>query len=316
MVATVKLIEVKGKHKPLTSKDIKYVKAMGIELEGGWYIQPENIHEDESIRNITRHVDLPQFIMGDEGEHDCHVCIPHKFTNGMDNIPGIIYCNDNCTISTHCDDSCDKHCGCQFKLEPSTVVGECISPPYSIEEIRDWISSNAPDKVNNTCGLHIHVSMKNDGDYLKLADKEFYNFFLDWIKKWARDVGIPASHEFWDRIEGRNKYCMPTFQPELQMTLKDKHPENKAIRRTILNYCFNFVKEDGMPRKTLECRVFPAFNHAGYIVLALEAFVKCIETYLTTKGNSDLRSIQVFKTPVGRLIEDNIDWSSWVSSSH
>jgi len=343
----VSIYEVKGTNKKLTSKDLKYVDKIGIELEGGWDDPPENLHTDISIKELDKHVATPMFVY-ERQDHNCHTCTPHRFApNGSNLLLG--YCPDNCTSADHCDASCDRSCSCKLDKSDLREIGECISRPLNIEELRSWIGAYTPNVVNETCGLHIHVSMKEEKQYLKLTNREFYDHFLKWMENWGNEVGLPKKHEFWSRLKGNNKYCRREFTPEVQLAMTHK-PENDPTRRTHLNFCYNIedpVDENGnliiqneannpvapvvmtqqntintgrtpvtntnttpdpkikkRKRTTVECRLFPAFNHSGYVVSAMESFVKCIEAYLESKDDKpSLKSFRVYRTPKGELVE-------------
>lgn len=309
-----KVLWVKGYLTPLTSKDIKYINKIGVEFEGAWDTKPENIHVDESIQNLHAPKDTDDDLTATD--HNCHSCVLHDFKTAICKAneeacrnSGHNHCNDNCLDENHCDHACEKSCGCSAD---GFHVGECISPPCTIEELRSWVAQYSPDTVNKSCGLHVHVSMKRQLDYNRLMDKEFTDFFVDYFKNWGEDMGLSKSHSFWERLEGRNRYCKKEHKANEQaaQTVKNAGGEpGKIIRRCQLNFCYNIRNEDGSPRSTLECRVFPAFKDSAYIMSAIENFIRCVEQYLSeTESKKEvfkLRGCEAFYEQ-GSIIEQEI----------
>lgn len=69
-------------------------------------------------------------------------------------------------------------------------VGEVSSPPMSlseIEKIEEWIRKNYPSFCNETCGFHVHISLRDNLDYARLMTQNFYEYFLTEIEKWGKE---------------------------------------------------------------------------------------------------------------------------------
>ncbi len=156
----VSIKEIKGTNTLLTTKQLKFIRKIGVELEGGWDEPPDNLHNDASLREIDKHIGSPIFLC-EKQDHNCHTCVPHRFAPLEQPTSGT-YCPDNCSNPQYCTASCDKSCSCNFQKRNLRDIGECISPPMDIEELRSWIDMYAPDIVNDSCGLHVHVSLKTE----------------------------------------------------------------------------------------------------------------------------------------------------------
>jgi hypothetical protein len=151
-------------------------------------------------------------------------------------------------------------------------VGEVRSPAFLwIESLLRWIRRWHPQYVDESCGLHIHVSFRNNLYYSQLMSEEFYRYFLEKTKAWAKkkekeglDMDI-----FWDRWNGYNDYCRKRFDPESQAQATDK----ESCRYAHLNYCFSI-------RGTLECRLFPMFETYELSCEAVRLFYRIVNSWL------------------------------------
>lgn len=153
--------------------------------------------------------------------------------------------------------------------------GEVASPPSTLEEIAKYIKNNTPDVVDDSCGLHIHMSFKNNSSsFLTLMEKDFYIFFKNQMREWGILQNLKPTHQFWHRLAGENRFCKDAFQPEKQVHMKGKGDH----RYTQLNYCYAM-------HGTIECRLFPGFTDPDIIISAVHALVKCYEDYLESKKN-------------------------------
>lgn len=146
---------------------------------------------------------------------------------------------------------------------------EIVSRPLaSLEAAKEWLRRIYPQATNNTCGFHVHFSIKNDSDYARLMDKTFWTYFQNEIKKWAVENQIRNSN-FWNRLRGENSWCLAQFEPDAQAAATCKSP----FRYKQLNFCKGF-------HGTVECRLMPTFKNVEVAVKAMEALANIIETYL------------------------------------
>ncbi len=152
--------------------------------------------------------------------------------------------------------------------------GEIVSPVFvSREDLAVWIEKNYPDRTNQTCGLHLHLSFKNSLYYSLLIDnEEFYNEFLEKIEKWGK-ICVPKATQFWERLAGRNEFCERGFNADAQLMAVGK---DRSVRYKHWNFCYNLYK-------TAECRLMPAFRDAHISVLATNKIVDIVENFLVEK---------------------------------
>jgi hypothetical protein len=151
----------------------------------------------------------------------------------------------------------------------AAYVGEVCSPPLLIEDMEKFIKKNIPQHINSSCGTHIHFSLLKNTDYIRLMSREFYDFFLEKMKKWGELMKFKIDHPFWPRLNGENSYCKKEFHAEEQSSQTSK----AGPRYCHLNYCFNY-------HGTIECRLFPGFNNPVIAFEAVKALVTCVEDYL------------------------------------
>lgn len=157
----------------------------------------------------------------------------------------------------------------------ANVVGELASPPLLPEELEEWMAKHYPDAVNETCGMHVHVSLKSVASYSALMERPFFDFFVPHLRKWGEKKKIIKTHPFWARVNGigdwAQRYCKMEFIPEKQVHRKDRHND----RYTALNYTWARYK-------TVECRLLPAFKMPKIGISAVTAVMDGFESFLKT----------------------------------
>lgn len=156
-------------------------------------------------------------------------------------------------------------------FEFATFTGEMIlNPPVATRnELFEFMEKNWPDEVTDRCGFHVHTSFQNMAIYARLMDGDFFEHFRNKMQKWGKEYPC-KNKKFWERFEDKNQFCKKNFIPEQQVLIKQK---GTSIRYTQLNYCYSF-------HKTIECRLFPMFDHFLTAKAALEAYLDCIESFL------------------------------------
>jgi hypothetical protein len=170
--------------------------------------------------------------------------------------------------------------------------GEVASPPLDPSEILPWLTEHYPEGGNDWCAMHVHFSVKNFSMYGELATLPFYKQFLSDMKLFGQAWVPDPKHQFWNRLAGNNKYCRKDFKAITQMFrhVKHPHPEDHA-RRCILNYCWRL-------HRTIECRLFPMFQHVKVSHAAIMAVLNSAENYLS-KASLEVKPLQ------GRIILDH-----------
>lgn len=157
----------------------------------------------------------------------------------------------------------------------ASFVGEIAGPPKKFGDGLRWVYDHNPPYVNETCGMHVHMSFKRPLDYARLADSEQS---LDYVNKklieWGKNTmmgRIRPKHPFWARLTGENQYCRKNWHPEVQMNANGRSGQ----RYSMFNFCYG-------EHKTLEVRTLPAFSDPIVAVDAIYNLVRSIETYLQT----------------------------------
>lgn len=169
--------------------------------------------------------------------------------------------------------------------------GEIPSPPLPLEEALFWMRDHYPDGVNQSCGFHVHLSVKHPLiNYPKLMEKRFYDLFLSEVAKWGKKEGFPANHQLWHRLTSKDykngpaRFCNRPFNPIIQTTTLDK-PDS---RRSALNYCY-------LKHGTIECRIFPSFEDPALAARAVILYATTVENYLQSAPAPRKDIIRFFK---------------------
>lgn len=167
-------------------------------------------------------------------------------------------------------------------------VGELASAPLeSLELAEAWLKDKYPDAVNDTCGFHVHVSLK-PLHYSRIMHESFGLCFLNAMEDfWSRFRSEPGFDLFRQRLDGQNEYCQKIFRPEQQLFRREAYGDRATLPRySQLNYCWS-------RHGTMECRLFPCFPKVGHAVEALRVFTNCIDAYLNTCQPEKPISVQV-----------------------
>ena len=173
------------------------------------------------------------------------------------------------------------------------AMGEMPSPPMEPAEAFEWIEENYPQVVDNTCGLHVHMSFTRAGHYQQLMIPEFQATILTETEKWAKQENIDPAHTLWPRLQGRSQYCKHDFWPDLQAQAheKDFDKRRKGHRYTVLNYCYG-------RHKTLECRLLPMFATPEQAVRAVKNLLRVTNASLAATRPDRKDNIVVAKRTV------------------
>lgn len=131
-------------------------------------------------------------------------------------------------------------------------IGEISSPPIMPAMIGSWVKSHYPQHINDSCGLHIHMSFASCARYSTLMDIRYHDTLVHYLTKWAQDEGFPKGHPIYDRLNGDSIYCQKKFWPDKQVLQREKiyDKQKEGHRYTILNYCHGLLG-------TMEVRVLP-----------------------------------------------------------
>lgn len=149
-------------------------------------------------------------------------------------------------------------------------LGEVASKPLGIKSVLSWVDKNYPDKVNHTCGLHIHISLYSHADYSKLMSRKFFLYLHREFKSWGLSYPINDDSAFWKRMAGENTYCKNKFNnPDKQAETNYR----ESIRYSHLNYCFKL-------HGTIEFRMLPMFQKKEIALSAIQKYYDIVNEWL------------------------------------
>lgn len=167
--------------------------------------------------------------------------------------------------------------------------GECKTPyGLPLKEAQSFIKKCYPRRVNETCGMHVHVSFgaENIAWALTLAEGDFFNFFLSEAEHFGQTLTGLDKKRFFSRLEGKNRACSRVSN------LKQKLFIGGGDKNVLLNYCAKY--------QTVEFRLAPMFLKAKTAKRYLLWLSGILENYCLKHGK-----------PTEEQIEKTIffDWS-------
>jgi hypothetical protein len=153
-------------------------------------------------------------------------------------------------------------------------VGETCSQPFKdLRKLKKWLFKNYPVAVNESCGLHVHISLKNNLLYSKLMSKEFHEYFKEELRKFIElnknKCDVNDISNLLKRLHGCNRFCKDAFYADVQANVNYKD----SCRFTHINYCYRL-------HKTVEFRVLCMFKSKRFAFEAIKVIVKCVNEYL------------------------------------
>lgn len=149
-------------------------------------------------------------------------------------------------------------------------AGEISSPPLRRDQVNGFITRNYPDRVDASCGLHVHTSLVNVGRYAQLMSADFFRHWKSELRKWGGRYPIRAQSPFWSRLNGYNTYCQDEWGPAEQAQATSKWD----CRYRMLNFCWTL-------HGTLEARVLPMFKQSATAIAAVNRHLDIIEDWLS-----------------------------------
>lgn len=240
---------------------VNRIKLVGIELEGGWQepVSGEEIIGDGSVHITTQAESIPMMDPGTSWTDSPRmITVPPK----------------------------------------ARYKGEVVSRPMFIALIEPWVRRCYPSYVNETCGLHVHMSFEHKLNYSRVMVPEFTTHMLESLKGFGSRDGIPLDHHFWRRV-GRSddpwtlEHCEHHYRGDRQVLMRRKDYQSRGTpnsRYTAINYCYN-MGENGHPRTTVECRLLPMFETADQSIRAIMAVVNATNGFLAhTREREQVRS--------------------------
>lgn len=189
-----------------------------------------------------------------------------------------------------------------FKVGNGQVVptgyqaGEIPVGPIQVGQIGRAMRKYYPQKVDKTCGLHVHMGFETVYQYNLLADSPAYQeTVIDYFAKWGKEERLPESHPLWARLRGESTYCQKKFWPQeqIQQTRKDHDREKYGHRYTMIHYCWGRYQ-------TVECRILPMMETHEQAARVVRRLIDVTNAYLLTV---DKRKV----VENGKIVLDNGD---------
>lgn len=171
-------------------------------------------------------------------------------------------------------------------------LGEIPSPPLEVTKYPAWMKAFYPSHVNETCGLHVHMSFKPhklNGKmlggawyYQLLMVPEYQATIVHYLTEWAKAEKIPKSHPIWKRLSGDSQFCKFEFFPDMQVKMKNKIYDHNmpGNRYTAINYCHDM-------HNTIECRVLPMMEQCEMGVKAVQKVLDVTNACLVALGRKE-----------------------------
>ena len=157
-------------------------------------------------------------------------------------------------------------------------VGELPLVRMQPAQLRTAISKYYPHKIDETCGMHVHMSFEMIRHYSLLMVPEYPDTIIYFLHKWALDSDLPKRHPIWERLAGNSIFCQKKFWPEEQIRNAEKDHDKRRIghRYTVINYCWR--------NGTIECRVLPMMSNAELAISAIKMVLDITNACLIVLG--------------------------------
>jgi hypothetical protein len=159
------------------------------------------------------------------------------------------------------------------------VVGELPSPPMPPGKVMEaWMRTFYPTHVDQTCGLHVHMSFRNALHYQLLMEKSYTDHIIAGLTKWGEDKALNRAHPLWPRLRGENEYCVPRFWGDQQVKQRSKsYNHSEGGRYSFINYCHGL-------HSTLECRGLPMFADVDTAISAVNEVLSLTNAFILMKA--------------------------------
>jgi hypothetical protein len=183
-------------------------------------------------------------------------------------------------------------------------IGELPIGPAIPAAIAELMRINHPQKVNATCGMHVHQSFESLWHYQLLMVPEYQKTVIHYLKQWATENKFKPEHHIWDRLNGKSPYCQDKFWPDAQASTKRKGHDQTAHghRYTHIHYC-------GRPgMNTIECRTLPMMETLRVAISAVHFLLDITNASIHVLGlqNKRERGAARISLPNNMVYEETI----------
>lgn len=168
--------------------------------------------------------------------------------------------------------------------DPAFQPGELAIGPITMEEWPKWLKVNYPQKVNHTCGMHVHLSPRTSLAYSRLMDPSYPGTVVAYVSTWAKREGLAKDHPIWPRLRGKSIFCQHLYMADDQIrnTGKDHNRERPGHRYTVINYCHGRYG-------TVECRLLPMMQDAEQAQRLIQEYIDITNAFLRATRKKEPR---------------------------
>lgn len=186
---------------------------------------------------------------------------------------------------------------------PLQGIGELPSPPLALNEWTKWITKFYPSHVNETCGLHVHLSFKSALAYHRLIDPTYPATIVKYIRRWAEGKGFAKDHPIWPRLDDKNEFCQHKFYADSQVrdSRKDFDHHRPGCRYTVMSYHYSRLR-------TIECRLLPMFDTVELGTEAVQQVVNITSAYLLATNKKENKIPIVVEASGGSVNEEIVGY--------
>jgi hypothetical protein len=173
------------------------------------------------------------------------------------------------------------------KVAKIGYIGEIPLPPLPRKELPATLKLYYPSYVNQTCGMHVHLSTTKAFAYQRLMVNKPFSYpgtIVEYMMRWAVEENLPKKHPIWDRLAGKSEYCQHVYQAKEQAKTanKDFDHHRPGHRYTVIHFCWGRFK-------TLECRLLPMMDTADQAMRAVNRIVSITNAFLAASKEREPR---------------------------
>jgi hypothetical protein len=254
------------------------IKAIGVELEGGWEKVPPGVElaRDSSVK-VSKSVTPEQQHRFDEIHQ--RVMRTGRWESDAE---AMDYRSLEIIIS--------RGGGLHTGELPSPVleVGR-KDRAIDISKVSNWVKTFYPSHVNETCGLHVHMSFRNPLTYSRLLDPRYGATILKYMEEWSQRENLPPSHPIWPRLRGESEYCQHTYWGEEQARTRNKDWDHHRVGNRYSVVAYRYAMWG-----TVEIRLLPMFESWEQSMRAIEEEIKITNAFLVaTKKKEEKLIVEV-----------------------
>lgn len=159
--------------------------------------------------------------------------------------------------------------------EPRLTLGELANGPMTMTEWQAWVKMAYPQRVNDTCGMHVHFTPSTALAYSRLMCPEYPGTVVASIRQYCEQQKFKKDHPIWPRLSGKSRFCQHLYMADDQVrnAQKDHDQHRQGHRYTVINYCHARTG-------TIECRLLPMMETADQAIRLIQEFLDITNAFL------------------------------------